>query len=250
MKVFAWPMRTHQVSSKLVGAAIVILVFVVRLASVELDSAALLEPTQLRKGTIEGTVVDPSGTPVANATVYLLQNGRAPATVTDAQGNFVLLNVPVGTHRVFAYKESENYPNPVWSFYSDAYGLEGFPVVEVRRDEVSRGVLVGLPPKAGRLKVLVTEAITKRPVSDASISVNHQNKPTTAFQPGATGINGELTILVPVGVSISLKVTAAGYRTWNYRNRDSKPPDAIQLKTGENKSMKIELTKISTAPAQ
>jgi hypothetical protein len=47
-----------------------------------------------------------------------------------------------------------------------------------------------------------------------------------------------------------LKVTAAGYQTWSYTNRTSKPPDAIQLKTGENKSMKIELTKISTAPRQ
>lgn len=250
MKVFAWPIRTRHVSSKLVGTTIAVLVFFVRLASVELVSAGLLEPTQFRQGTVEGTVIDSSGAPVANATVYLLQNGRAPATVTNAEGNFVLSKVQAGPHRVFAYKESENYPNPVWSFYSDAYGLEGFPVVEVRTDDVSRGVLVRLPPKASRLTVVVTEAMTKRPVADASISVNHEGKPTTAFKPGATGHNGELAILVPVGVPVKLKVTAAGYRTWSYRDRNSKPPDAIQLKTGENKSMKIELTKSYTAPAQ
>lgn len=245
-KLFTWPIRTRYVSSKLIGTGIAILVFFVHVASIELVSAGLVEPTQFRQGAIEGTVIDSSGAPVANATVYLLQNGRSPATVTNAEGNFVLSNVPAGAHRVFAYKESENYPNPVWSFYS--YGLQGLPVVEVRTNEVSRGVLVHLPPKAGRLTVLVTDAMTKRPVADASISVNHEGKPTTAFKPGATGRNGELTILVPVGVPVNLKVTAEGYRTWSYRDKNTKPPDAIQLKTGENKSMKIELTKLYPRP--
>lgn len=61
-------------------------------------------------GSIEGTVTDAAGSPISDATVYVLQNGCSPATTTDANGNFLLSNVEAGPHRVFAYKESDNYP--------------------------------------------------------------------------------------------------------------------------------------------
>jgi hypothetical protein len=96
----------------------------------------------------------------------------------------------------------------------------------------------------------VSDAITKQPISEAAVLLNHEGKPKTLFNSGAVGRSGELTVLIPVGVPVKLRVTAEGYQTWNYRDQNSKPPDAIQLKTGENKSMKIELTKISSRPAQ
>lgn len=218
--------------------------------SVLVVSPRSVESNQYRSGTIEGTVTDFAGLPVPNATVYVLQNGRTPASVSDTKGNFVLTNVAIGKQRVFAYKESDNYPNPVWSFYGDAHSQEGFPLVTVRENGPSRNVIVRLGPKSARLLMTVSDARTKEPVSGAAVLLNHEGKPKTLFNPGAVGPSGELTVLIPVGVPVKLKVTAEGYQTWNYRDRNSKPPDAIQLKTGESKSMKIELTKVYTAPAQ
>ena len=228
----------------------VITIVLLLVLSVLVVSPDSVESKQYRSGTIEGIVTDSAGSPVPNATVYVLQNGRTPATVTDAQGNFVLKNVAIGKQRIFAYKESDNYPNPVWSFYGDAHSQEGFPLVTVPENGPLRNVIVRLGPKSARLLLTVSDAITKQPISGAAVFLNHEGKPKTLFNPGAAGRSGELAVLIPVGVAIKLKVTAEGYQTWNYRDRNSKPPDAIQLKTGENKNMKIELTKISSRPAQ
>jgi hypothetical protein len=202
---------------------------------------------QYRVGRIEGTVKDVQGLPVANATVYVLQIGRTPASRTDAKGNFVLENVAVGVQRVFAYKESDNYANPIWSFYGNPQSQEGFPLVSVREDRPVRNVIVRLGPKSSRLLVVVIDANTKQPVSGAAISLNHEGQPKTVFDPGAASPSGELSVLIPAGIPVNLKVTAAGYQNWIYRDRSSTPPDAIKLKTGEKRSIKIELTRIQKA---
>jgi hypothetical protein len=205
---------------------------------------------QYRVGTVEGTVTDFAGSPVPNATVYVLQNGRAPAGITDANGNFVLTNIAVGPQRIFAYKESDDYPNPVWSFYGDTKSQEGFPLVSVREDRPLRNVIVRLGPKSSRLHVAIIDAITKRPVSGATLSLNHEGKPKTLYTPGAASRSGELAVLIPAGIPVNLKVTAAGYHTWVYRDKTSTPPNAIQLKVGEKRSIKIELTKTYGARAK
>jgi hypothetical protein len=138
---------------------------------------------QRRTGKIEGRVLDLVGMPVANATVYVLENGRSPAATTAANGDFVIMNVGVGEHRVFAYKESENYPNPLWSFYEEARGLERFPVIYVN-DNYSIPVVIKLGPKSGKLLMRVVDATTGKPVSGASVEMNHEGKPRTLFKPG------------------------------------------------------------------
>lgn len=205
---------------------------------------------QYRVGRIEGTVKDVQGLPVANATVYVLQTGRTPASRTDAKGNFVLENVAVGDQRIFAYKESDNYANPIWSFYGDAQSQEGFPLVKVREDRAVRNVIVRLGPKSSRLLVVVIDANTKQPVSGAAISLNHEGKPKTLFDSGAASPSGELSVLIPAGIPVNLTVTAAGYKRATYTDRTSKPPNAIELKTGENRSIKIELSRSYEDPAK
>ena len=207
-------------------------------------SALTVGRTQSFSGSIEGTVTDVAGLPISNATVYVLQIGRSPATTTDEDGKFLLANVEAGQRRVFAYKESDNYPNPVWSFYGDANSDAGYPLVDVRQNEVSRGVMVRLHTRASRLVVKVIDSKTKQPLSHAAISLNHEGKPKTLFSPGSTNRDGELAILIPSGVRINLKITAAGYQPLLYSDRtSSKGTQAIQLKSGEDRSIKVELTR-------
>ncbi len=66
-------------------------------------AAALLcapVPVEAPSGTIEGTVRDRSGSPVANAQVLVV--GLRHSALTDSAGAFRLSAVPIGTHRVRA----------------------------------------------------------------------------------------------------------------------------------------------------
>ncbi len=238
MKLSTWTTASDDASSEGLKPSIALVLYLV-LASIEVVSAVSLGPPQFRQGSIEGTVVDSSGAPVVGATVYLLRHGRAPAAATDAKGNFVLRNLDAGTHRVFAYKESENYPNPVWSFYSEALGMEGFPVVGVQQGGTVRGIIVRLPPKSARLRVKISDAQTHQALADAAVSVNHEGKPRTGFTPGATSRNGELAILVPPGIAIDMKIRRSGYNT-SHRS-------GIQLRPGEERTIVIDLIRTNRA---
>jgi hypothetical protein len=187
---------------------------------------------QHRYGRVEGQIVDYSGMPVSGATVYVLEDGRTPASISDETGHFVITNVTVGEHRVFAYKETEYYPNPVWSFYEQARGLDGFPIVYVMETD-SLPILVRLGGKAGKLNVLVSNAKTKRPVSEAAVVVSHEGKPKTLFQPGTTNSDGTIKVLVPALVRINLTVKASGFAT--------KSVAGIETASGEERTLSIEL---------
>jgi TonB-dependent receptor len=73
-----------------------------RLLTFGVAAVALLLPAAAqsqRHGTITGTVQDErGGFPLAGSTVRLI--GQATTTVTDANGRFLLLNVPAGQHEV------------------------------------------------------------------------------------------------------------------------------------------------------
>jgi iron complex outermembrane recepter protein len=70
-------------------ASVILVVITVALLAVPFQAAA-------QTGTVRGAVTMGSGSPVAGATVRLVGPDRT--TVTDARGQFLLLNVPAGTH--------------------------------------------------------------------------------------------------------------------------------------------------------
>src|ERR1041384_7606541 len=76
-------------------------------AAIICGALILLGPTvfsQARIGSIQGTVKDPGGALVPNATITVTQpvTGYKQTTQTDAQGSFKLVNVPFNTYKVRA----------------------------------------------------------------------------------------------------------------------------------------------------
>jgi outer membrane receptor protein involved in Fe transport len=76
-------------------------------AAIICGALILLGPTafsQARIGSIQGTVKDPGGALVPNATITVTQpvTGYRQTTQTDAQGSFKLVNVPFNTYKVRA----------------------------------------------------------------------------------------------------------------------------------------------------
>jgi len=59
-------------------------------------------------GTVRGKVVDETGQPMASAQVFIKETGQG--TMADLDGNYILLNIPIGKHdvhcMVIGYKES------------------------------------------------------------------------------------------------------------------------------------------------
>ena len=51
-------------------------------------------------GTVRGRVVDETGQPMASAQVFVKELGKG--TMADLDGNYLILNVPVGTYDVTA----------------------------------------------------------------------------------------------------------------------------------------------------
>jgi hypothetical protein len=192
-------------------------------------------------GEIEGTVVDESGAAVADATVYVLERGRSPSAVTDASGRFLLSSVKAGSHRIFAFKEADGFPNPVWSFYNEASGLAGFPTLDVQADQRIQGVTVQLGPKASLALIKVSDAKTKRAVAGAGVALNHTGKPMTLFVAGATNDAGELAVLIPSSVAVDLKVTAPGYEPQVLKLAPYGSGNGIRLKESGATNLNIEI---------
>ena len=198
-----------------------------------------------RFGAIEGVVVTKEGIPVADAKVYVLQTGRSLLAATDGNGRFALTRIPPGTHRVIAYKESDGFPNLVWSFYSEAYQDEGSAQINVLENQTVRDVRVRLGPKASRLLLTVTDAKTGQPITDASVSLNHKGKPNTLFKSGATESNGTFNLLIPSSILINVAVEAQGYRTWRYVKGGAVNRDAIRFLPGISRRMTVRLERVT-----
>jgi len=119
--------------------------------------------SQATTGIIRGTVTDPSGSPVANATVVLrqTQTGFERQTVTNERGIFVASLLPLGIYDVTA---------------------RGVGFSETRRTGVRVGVgetvNLALPLAAVQLQAVVVEAT--RPVVDATRIENSTSLPDAA----------------------------------------------------------------------
>ena len=138
---------------KLLGPVVLALVFPVILAA----------QSQATTGVIRGTVTDPSGTPVANATVVLResQTGFQRQVSTSERGIFIAPLMPLGTYDVTAR--------------SVGFG-------ETRRSGVHLGVgetvNLNLPLAAVQLQAVVIEAT--KPVVDATKIENSTSIPDAA----------------------------------------------------------------------
>ena len=74
--------------------AAILIFFSIAAARAQVDSSA---------GTISGTVVDASGAPIADAQITLTDEGGSQhTTISDAAGEFLLLNLPTGVYTVRA----------------------------------------------------------------------------------------------------------------------------------------------------
>ena len=88
-------------------------------------------------GTIEGTVILPTGDPAHRITVLLAELGRI--VETDDDGRFVFENVPPGAYDILAFQSMLNSELPG---YRGGRGADSFRVVELRISPLRQEITV------------------------------------------------------------------------------------------------------------
>ncbi|MGH7459529.1 MAG: carboxypeptidase regulatory-like domain-containing protein [Longimicrobiales bacterium] len=153
---------------------------------------------QAQTATIQGRVQDAvTGSPIINATIMIERRG---STITDREGNFRFLDVPLGGHQLLLQALGYSPRTVGISLQRDTVLVIGLSPRPVQIDSlrvVSRWVNV-----RGRL----TERTSGRPVTDGAVHASQQ-------RPTRSNVDGRFHFRrVPAGVPFEVNVLAFSYQ--------------------------------------
>lgn len=195
-------------------------------------------------GSVKGVVFDDQGRPLPKAEVHLSEAKRfvghrlVETHETNSDGEFFIPNVPWGTYLVLAGKESSGYPDPKLAFYSNF----AVPTVTLAPAFPNASVTIKLAPKGGVLEIVaVLDAVTKRKIDSASITLRRVSNPTLFISTSAT--IGR--ILIPSLTDVTIEVTAPGYRSWPAPDQ-AVTESRIRLKPEETSRLEVSLQRDDT----
>jgi hypothetical protein len=201
-------------------------------------------------GVIRGIVIDPDGKLVEGARVYLTADSYPPksrpdATTTNAKGEFVLNQVIPGKKlAIHAYKDIDYFSDVVIGF--NLPPKSELPEVEVKPGQTVTGITVRLMSKAGKIHLSVRDANTKDLVHGIFYQLCRADHPTEIGYCVTGSGPSDLDEFVPVGVGISIKVSAASHGQdsfqWQYHDPETGSP-YFNAKSGETETMNIYVPK-------
>jgi hypothetical protein len=221
------------------------------LAASELNSRTtarnICQTSPSNDGAIEGRVVDIDDRTVAGVSVYIvtlehpLPAGPRPPSQTvtrsDDEGRFYIGSVTPGRYSIEYAKEEEGYPDTAHLHFLDPSAV---PQVQVRENEVARGVEIHLGPKAARLIGKILDGKTLEPVENGQLWVYQATARTQYFSSQTTPEGRFELTMAPV--SVTIKASASGYEDWYYYNRtEPAQSDTLQLAPDVTKEVTIHL---------
>jgi hypothetical protein len=204
-------------------------------------------PEQPSVGALAGTVLDGTGQPLADATVFaqpemnMVKEVRAQ---TDAQGRFVLTNIPAGGVYVDAFKESEGYPYTKFAFLiMPGHGPYDAKVM-VNPGETTTGAVIRLGAKAAILKFRITDEKGRPVGANAEFE-----RPDLGTAPNSgRSIAWDQTLLVPP-VPFRMTVSTDGYAPWHFGGERWRGDEGlIRLQSGETLELAIRLRLSEASP--
>ncbi len=192
-------------------------------------------------GAIRGRVLDPSGKPVAGASVYAKTTAPSAsgmfATKSDRLGAFFFREAPTGEYRVYATTDDTDishgfFNSPPWTIN-----------VLVREAQVTRGVTVRLYPNVATLLGIAQDKITGVRVVNPRMVLHSHDNPKRWISIGTNLPDYRFRILVP-DIPLIIKVSADGYEDWYYGSDGTKEhAEVLQLAPGTTKELAIPLRK-------
>ena len=193
-------------------------------------------------GSIQGTVLGDSGTPVKGATVYAHPLDRVlasiiPQVISDENGSYKISKLDYGRYSVSAAKTDEGYPDVAYPFYTGFHAR--LTVVKLSAQHQSASIVLHLRKKAGILKGTVADAVTGKPLN-ASVEFRWVSEPQN-FLSGSGLANAQFRILVPSDVAVTMVVSLEGYENWSYLTAESSVRNAVFLRPGQEMALDIRL---------
>ncbi|MBV8437128.1 MAG: hypothetical protein JOY95_06400 [Silvibacterium sp.] len=199
------------------------------------QAVAAQQPEDPTKGVIYGTVIDQNGQPAKELglTAYPLGVGLGailPYTKTDQNGEFHFVRIPWwGRYTVFADDEEAGYS-------LSATGLNPTKSVTLSPEQPEAEFNLVLPPKAGFLKIHLTNQKTGEPIKAVQVTVMSADNPKSLVF--SQSCSSTRTILVPPDKNLFLHVTSWGFREWSEGAGDGK---SIRIHSGSRLTLEVEL---------
>ena len=187
-------------------------------------------------GSIEGTVLNEVGKPIAGATVFGLPENdmrHQIRTITDEFGHFRLSDIPLGNVYVDAYKESEGYTYNFFAFFSPTMPYRTILKVNIDKDNVLN-VVVQVGPKAGFLNIDIADQDGRRLSSGVSLVFRRDDVPGDYAVGSPTS---PFSMFVPP-VPFRFEIRAEGYEPWQ--------SGIVKPESGKNVEMAVRLKAIAS----
>lgn len=160
----------------------------------------------------EGIVLDDSGRPLADATVFALPQRDMRSqlrTMTDREGRFHLERIPAGHLYLDAYKESDGFP---YSFFAFFKTIDGLPIEIDAKEGITANVVIRLGPKAAVLKLEAVDQSGQTVTRDATLKFTRPDMPTRGdYSVGAMLPSASLVPPVPFRLTVEVE----GYQAWH-----------------------------------
>jgi hypothetical protein len=203
-------------------------------------------------GTIIGTVVDEDGVPVSHIGVEACPADVGfdlilPRATTDEHGKFAL-RITFSRHdatdrwAVYAYDEEHDQKTGFYPRPSDFFGNKDArhsPVITISSRTPEATVEITLGPKAGALTGHVV-GVEGRPVVP-TFEFRRLSDPDKYDAFTFQNNSSPCRVLLPANTSLTLQVTAPGYKPWS-------PPNAISIGSGEEFELDIRLEPDAKVP--
>jgi hypothetical protein len=161
-----------------------------------------------QSGCLDGTVLDHSGAPVAQMHVYAygLTSTVSHTTDTDDQGHFQFRDLTPETYDVATHNEDLGYPESNNFHFS---GRIGRLYISVEDSQKCAQLTIRREPRAGKIRLLLTDAGTGEPLSKPEANFRRKGDPSTWDQISVY----EDYLLVTPSEDLEVQVGAQGHRS-------------------------------------
>ena len=158
-----------------------------------------------QSGCIAGDIVDDGGSPLAEMRVDISEPTHAlyRSTHSDEHGHFLLKGLPSGNYDIVTHNESLGYPDSNdWDFSRNIGRLS----VTVAESEECTPVKIQRGPRAGRLRLKLTDSSTGEPIEKPEANFRRAD----GYAWNEISLNG-MDLLVPPSKPLEVRVGAKGY---------------------------------------